>query len=100
MCTSTTTMSVTSPHSTPRSRRATRSRSCRRSPEADRAVAVAKSVLDLIGNTPMVDVSQLSPNPNVRFVVKLEGRNPAGSVKDRVALSLVEQAEADGVLKP
>ncbi len=61
---------------------------------------VARSVLELIGETPMVEVSQLSPNPNVRFVVKLEGRNPAGSVKDRVALSLVEQAESDGILEP
>ncbi len=59
-----------------------------------------RSVLDLIGETPMVEVSQLSPNPNVRLVLKLEGRNPGGSVKDRVALALVEQAEADGILEP
>jgi cysteine synthase B len=58
------------------------------------------SILDLIGNTPMVEVSQLSPNPDVRILVKLEGRNPGGSVKDRVALSLVEQAEKDGILVP
>jgi cysteine synthase B len=58
------------------------------------------SVLDLIGNTPIVDVSALSPNPNVTILAKLEGRNPAGSVKDRVALSLIEAAEADGVLIP
>jgi cysteine synthase len=63
-------------------------------------VGVAKNVLELIGNTPMVDISALSPNPDVRMVLKLEGRNPGGSVKDRVALSLVEQAEADGVLIP
>jgi [CysO sulfur-carrier protein]-thiocarboxylate-dependent cysteine synthase len=63
-------------------------------------VPVARSVLELIGDTPMVDVSQLSPNPSARLVVKLEGRNPGGSVKDRVALSLVEQAEADGILEP
>ena len=44
------------------------------------------SVLDLIGNTPIVDVSALSPQPNVVILAKLEGRNPAGSVKDRVAL--------------
>ena len=48
----------------------------------------------------MVDASALSPNPDVRILVKLEGRNPAGSVKDRVALSLVEQAERDGILVP
>ncbi|MDA8293539.1 MAG: pyridoxal-phosphate dependent enzyme [Actinomycetota bacterium] len=58
------------------------------------------SVLELIGNTPIVDVSTLSPNPDVRILVKLEGQNPGGSVKDRVALSMVEQAEADGVLAP
>jgi [CysO sulfur-carrier protein]-thiocarboxylate-dependent cysteine synthase len=63
-------------------------------------MGVHKSALDLIGNTPMVDISQLSPNPSVRIVIKLEGRNPGGSVKDRVALSLIEQAERDGVLKP
>ena len=58
------------------------------------------SVLDLIGNTPLVEISQLSPNPAARILVKLEGRNPGGSVKDRVALSLVEQAEKDGILHP
>ncbi len=63
-------------------------------------MALYHSVLDLVGNTPMVDVSQLSPNPNARILVKLEGRNPAGSVKDRVALSMVEQAEKDGRLVP
>jgi [CysO sulfur-carrier protein]-thiocarboxylate-dependent cysteine synthase len=61
---------------------------------------IASSILDLIGNTPMVEVSQLSPNPDVRLIVKLEGRNPGGSVKDRVALAMVEQAESDGVLRP
>jgi cysteine synthase B len=63
-------------------------------------VARFASVLDLIGNTPIVDVSALSPSPNVTILAKLEGRNPAGSVKDRVALSLVEAAEADGILIP
>ena len=58
------------------------------------------SVLDLIGQTPIVDVSALSPKSNVTILAKLEGRNPAGSVKDRVALSLVDAAEADGVLVP
>ena len=58
------------------------------------------SVLDLIGNTPIVDASALSPNPAVKIWVKLEGRNPAGSVKDRVALSLVTAAESDGRLIP
>jgi [CysO sulfur-carrier protein]-thiocarboxylate-dependent cysteine synthase len=63
-------------------------------------VVVAKSVLDLIGNTPMVDVSVLSPKPEVRILLKLEGVNPGGSVKDRIALSLVEDAERRGVLQP
>ena len=58
------------------------------------------SVLDLIGNTPMVEVSQLSPNPDARILVKLEGQNPGGSVKDRVALSMVETAEKEGILEP
>jgi len=58
------------------------------------------SVLDLIGQTPVVDVSALSTKPNVTILAKLEGRNPAGSVKDRVALSLVDAAERDGVLIP
>jgi cysteine synthase len=58
------------------------------------------SVLELIGSTPVVDVSALSPKPNVAIWAKLEGRNPAGSVKDRVALSLVEAAERDGRLIP
>jgi cysteine synthase B len=57
-------------------------------------------VLDLIGNTPMLDVSNLSPNPRVRIVAKLEGQNPFGSVKDRIAKSMIEQAEKDGALTP
>ncbi len=58
------------------------------------------SALDLIGNTPVVDVSQLSPNPKVKIYAKLEGQNPGGSVKDRIALSMIEDAEAKGLLKP
>jgi len=63
-------------------------------------MTVHASVLDLIGNTPMVDVSALSPNPDVRILAKLEGQNPAGSVKDRIARMMVEEAEADGTLAP
>jgi [CysO sulfur-carrier protein]-thiocarboxylate-dependent cysteine synthase len=48
----------------------------------------------------VVDVSALSPKPNVTILAKLEGFNPAGSVKDRVALALVEAAESDGLLVP
>lgn len=58
------------------------------------------SILDLIGSTPVVDVSALSPKPNVTILAKLEGFNPAGSVKDRIALALVEAAERDGLLVP
>jgi cysteine synthase B len=63
-------------------------------------VAVYSSVIDLIGNTPIIDVSQLSPNPRVRILGKLEGQNPAGSVKDRIARAMIEEAEADGTLTP
>lgn len=59
-----------------------------------------QSVLDLIGDTPLVDVSPLSPNPDVRILLKLEGQNPGGSVKDRVALSMIEDAEKSGRLRP
>ncbi len=63
-------------------------------------MAVFSSVTDLIGNTPILDISQLSPNPDVRILVKLEGQNPAGSVKDRIALAMIEAAEASGELTP
>ncbi|MFM9112824.1 MAG: PLP-dependent cysteine synthase family protein [Actinomycetota bacterium] len=59
-----------------------------------------ESVLDLIGNTPVVDVSNLSPNPRVKLMAKLEGQNPFGSVKDRIAKSMIETAIKDGVLTP
>ena len=59
-----------------------------------------ESMLDLIGNTPMVDISALSPNPRVAIVAKLEGWNPGGSVKDRAAKAMVEEAEKDGSLRP
>jgi cysteine synthase len=59
-----------------------------------------ESILDMIGNTPMVDVSRLSPNPDVRIVAKLEGQNPFGSVKDRIAKSMIEHAEKSGQLQP
>ena len=58
------------------------------------------SVLDLIGNTPLVDISELSPNPQVRLLLKLEGQNPGGSVKDRIALAMIEDAEKEGRLRP
>src|SRR4030088_2524580 len=61
---------------------------------------VYDSVLDLIGNTPMVDVSALSPSPRVRILAKLEGQNPGGSVKDRAAKWMIDEAEKDGILEP
>jgi [CysO sulfur-carrier protein]-thiocarboxylate-dependent cysteine synthase len=63
-------------------------------------VPVYESALDLIGNTPMVDVSPLSPNPSVRILAKLEGQNPGGSVKDRAAKQMIIDAEKDGILTP
>lgn len=63
-------------------------------------MAVYRSVLDLIGNTPLVDISSLSPNPDVRILIKLEGQNPGGSVKDRIALAMIDQAEREGLLRP
>ena len=59
-----------------------------------------ENVLDTIGNTPLVDISELSPNPRVRVFIKLEGLNPAGSVKDRAAKSMIEEAEKNGNLHP
>ena len=61
---------------------------------------VNDSVLDMIGNTPMVDVSNLSPNPHVRILAKMEMQNPFGSVKDRIAKSMIETAEKEGRLLP
>ncbi len=59
-----------------------------------------ESILGTIGETPLVGLHELSPNPDVRIYAKLEGQNPGGSVKDRVALKMVELAERDGRLKP
>jgi [CysO sulfur-carrier protein]-thiocarboxylate-dependent cysteine synthase len=57
-----------------------------------------KSVLDLVGNTPLVEVPGLCSVPGVRLWVKLEGQNPTGSTKDRIALAMVEAGEASGEL--
>ena len=64
------------------------------------SIFVMNSSLDMIGNTPMVDVSVLSPNPHVRIVAKLESQNPFGSVKDRIAKAMIEDAERTGRLVP
>ena len=57
-----------------------------------------KSILDTIGHTPLVEVPRLSPVKSVRLWVKLEGQNPTGSVKDRIAVALIEAGEASGEL--
>ncbi len=62
--------------------------------------ALASSVLDLIGGTPMVELPGLSPKESVRIFAKLEGQNPSGSIKDRVAKNMIETAEAAGELEP
>jgi cysteine synthase len=59
-----------------------------------------ENVLELIGDTPLLEVSELSPNSRVRIFAKLEGQNPGGSVKDRAAKAMVETAEKDGSLQP
>jgi [CysO sulfur-carrier protein]-thiocarboxylate-dependent cysteine synthase len=67
--------------------------------DVSRAVTAA-SLLDLVGNTPLVELPRLSPKPEVRLYAKLEGQNPTGSIKDRVALAMVEAAERNGELEP
>ncbi|MCC7371357.1 MAG: cysteine synthase family protein [Chloroflexi bacterium] len=58
------------------------------------------SIVEAIGNTPLVEMQHLSPRPGIRLFAKLEGHNPTGSVKDRVARSLIEDAEQRGVIAP
>jgi cysteine synthase len=58
------------------------------------------SILNAIGETPLVGIERMSPKPAVRFWAKLEGNNPTGSIKDRIALAMVEAAEASGELTP
>jgi [CysO sulfur-carrier protein]-thiocarboxylate-dependent cysteine synthase len=58
------------------------------------------SLLDSVGRTPLVGLPRLSPSPDVRLWAKLEDRNPTGSVKDRAAFCMVEQAEKEGLLQP
>jgi cysteine synthase B len=61
---------------------------------------LAKDILDAVGNTPIVGIQRLSPKPEVRLWAKLEGQNPTGSVKDRIAKAMVEDAEAKNLLGP
>ncbi len=58
------------------------------------------NVVESIGNTPLVELPRITPKPEVRIYAKLEGRNPTGSVKDRVARSMIEAAEAEGAIEP
>ena len=58
------------------------------------------NVIDAVGHTPLVELPRLSPKPAVRIFAKLEGRNPTGSVKDRVAKAMIEAAEAEGAVEP
>src|SRR5690242_1998631 len=64
------------------------------------SVRTAGSLLELVGNTPLVELRRLAPRASVRLYAKLEGQNPTGSIKDRVALAMIEAAEAAGELEP
>jgi [CysO sulfur-carrier protein]-thiocarboxylate-dependent cysteine synthase len=64
------------------------------------APAVADSLLSLVGSTPLVELPRLSPKPEVKLLAKLEGQNPSGSIKDRIAKAMIEAAEASGELEP
>src|SRR5262245_11651661 len=64
------------------------------------AAALAPSLLDLIGSTPLVELPRLSPQPSVQLYAKLEGQNPTGSIKDRIAKAMIDAAEASGELEP
>jgi cysteine synthase B len=65
-----------------------------------RSSIVVPSLLDLVGNTPLVELTRLTPKPTVRLYAKLEGQNPTGSIKDRVAKAMLDAAEAVGELQP
>ena len=61
---------------------------------------IADSVLELIGDTPLVRLRRVAPPAGARILAKLESLNPAGSVKDRIALAMIEEAEREGRLRP
>ena len=65
-----------------------------------RETKISSSLLELVGDTPLVELPRLSPKPEVRLFAKLEGQNPTGSIKDRVAVAMVEAAERAGELEP
>lgn len=59
---------------------------------------IFENILQTIGNTPLVKINRLNPNADVTIYAKIEGNNPTGSIKDRIALKMIEQAEAEGSL--
>ena len=61
---------------------------------------IKNNILETIGKTPMVRINNLNPNPGVNIYAKLEGFNPSGSIKDRIAVKMIGQAEKEGRLKP
>ena len=61
---------------------------------------IAASVIDLIGNTPLVQLNSVTKGAKARVVAKLESQNPVNSVKDRIGVAMIEAAERDGKIKP
>lgn len=61
---------------------------------------IANNILETVGRTPMVRINRLCPNPRVNIFAKLEGFNPTGSIKDRIAINMIDAAEASGALRP
>ena len=68
-------------------------------PDKSTSTAIPPAILSLIGNTPLVEITRMDTGPCQLFV-KLENQNPTGSIKDRIALSMIEAAEREGKLKP
>src|SRR5438477_5268744 len=65
-----------------------------------RTPSIYSSMLERIGNTPLVELRSIVPEKSARILIKIEGENPTGSMKDRMALAMIEAAEKDGRLKP
>ncbi|HLI68116.1 MAG TPA: cysteine synthase family protein [Ktedonobacteraceae bacterium] len=57
------------------------------------------NILETVGNTPLIELSSFSPRPGIQIFAKMEGVNPSGSIKDRIAKKMIEQAEEQGILK-
>jgi S-sulfo-L-cysteine synthase (O-acetyl-L-serine-dependent) len=68
--------------------------------EGETCMHVYNNILDTIGNTPLVKINRICTKQNVEIYAKIEGTNPTGSIKDRIALKMIEQAEAEGTLVP